>query len=315
MTKVVTVTLNPAVDMIVELPSLAPEAVNKARGSVTYCGGKGLNVSLVLALLGVETTACGFLGTDNAAMFENFCRNRAIGFGFDLLPGSTRTNVKLAVDNKGATDINLPGLSPSPDDLEKLKNKILGLAKPGDYVLLSGSLPPKVPDAVYGDLITAIRGNGSFACLDASGSALAKGLAALPDLAKPNHEELSAIDPSGGGDVLALADAWVEKGVGCMAVSMGAQGAMLVNKSTRLKVDRSRVNAVNMVGAGDSFLAALTYSRIQGWDERESLAFATALSGHWVEKMDRERLDIARVRELAASLRVTTLQHREHRGT
>lgn len=307
MTKVVTVTLNPAVDMIVELPSLAPESVNKARSSVTYCGGKGLNVSLVLALLGVETTACGFLGADNATMFENFCRNRSIDFAFDLLPGSTRTNVKLAVDNKGATDINLPGLSPAPEDLEKLKNKILGLAKPGDYVLFSGSLPPKVPDAIYGDLITAVRRHGSFAYLDASGPALANGLAALPDLAKPNHEELASIDPSGKADVLALAEQWVKKGVGCMAVSMGADGAMLVDKSTRLKVSRSTVNAVNMVGAGDSFLAALTYSRIQGWDDQQSLAFATALSGHWVEKMDRERLDIARVRELTATLRVTTI--------
>ncbi len=307
MAKVITVTLNPAVDMIVELPSLLPEAVNKARGSVTYCGGKGLNVSLVLALLGIETTACGFLGTDNAGMFENFCRNRCIGFAFDLLPGSTRTNVKLAVDHKGATDINLPGLSPTPEDLLQLKNKLLGLAKAGDYIILSGSLPPKVPDTIYGDLITAIRRNGSYAYLDASGPALANGLAALPDLAKPNHEELASIDPSGKEDVLTLAEQWVEKGVGCMAVSMGADGALLVDKSTRLKVNRSTVNAVNMVGAGDSFLAAFTYSRIQGWDNQTSLTFATALSGHWVEKMDREKLDIVRVKELAASLKTEIL--------
>ncbi|MCC8180760.1 MAG: PfkB family carbohydrate kinase, partial [Planctomycetes bacterium] len=222
MPKVVTLTMNPALDMVVEMASLLPEEVNKARRAETFCGGKGINVSLVLSFLGIPSSACGVLGQDNAALFEKFCRERGIDFQFELAPGATRTNVKLAVDGRGATDINLPGLTPPPSILDALRYRLDKLVENGDIVVLSGSLPPGVADDLYASLIIQLRFKGAVTFLDASGEALANGLAAGPNLAKPNREELRALDGgAAGGDkneyLVSIADSaerWLERGVG-----------------------------------------------------------------------------------------------------
>lgn len=311
MNKIVTLTLNPALDMIVELPSLVPEAVNKARGGRTFCGGKGINVSLVLSLSGVKTDACGFLGDGNAGQFRRFCAEQGIGFEFDLLPGATRTNVKLAVDGRGATDINLPGLSPDASSLKRLEERVLRLLAPGDWLALSGSLPPGVDAGVYARLIGRARAVGAKTALDASGPALAAGLAAGPDLAKPNQHELLEVEGKRDGDmaaVVALARRWLSRGVGTMAVSLGSEGAMLLRNDVSFRAAPAPVKAINMVGAGDTFLAGMLHASLREWPADRCLAYAVALSGHWVEKMERARLDPGRVETLSREVRVTPLE-------
>lgn len=305
MPTIVTVTMNPALDMVVELPGLAPYAVNKARSGRIFCGGKGLNVALVLSLLGVESHACGFLGEDNAGAFRGFCRDHRIGFDFELLPGSTRTNVKLAVDGQPATDINLPGLPPTPAHIAALRRRLADLAGPDTIVVLSGSLPPGVPPGIYAELIDRLKAAKARVFLDASGPALDLALAAGPHLAKPNRDELREIDPAAGPglpEVAAAAKRRIAGGVGVMALSMGAEGALLLSGRECLRIGRAEVKAINLVGAGDTFMAGLVYGELEGWEARRRLAFAAALAGHWVEKMERAVLDRSRVEELAARL-------------
>lgn len=306
MKRVVTVTMNPACDMIVELTDFMPFEVNKARGGQTFCGGKGVNVSLVLSLLGVENTACGFLGVENADLFKTFCQKHGIGFGFDMLPGATRTNVKLAVDGHPATDINLPGLPIEAERQEIFNKRLVSLADSETVFVLSGSLPPGVDAGIYAALVRTLRSAGAEVMLDASGDALAKGLRAGPNLAKPNREELLGLC-GGGSDVVREARRHIAAGVGELAVSLGADGAMLVSEKACLKAAPGKVAAINMVGAGDTFLAGMLYGGLRGWDARTRLAFATALSAHWVEKMDRTVLDRARVDCLAKDISVVEM--------
>ena len=296
MPKVVTVTMNPAVDLVVEMDALVPEAVNKARRETRYCGGKGINVASVLALLGERVSASGLLGRENAEPFRRHCADMGMGFEFVCVDGLTRTNVKLAVDGHGATDINLPGLKAESVDLQLLRDHLATLLGKGDCLILSGSLPPGVPADWYAELIRDGRGKGAVTFLDASGEALRLGLEALPDAAKPNRQEL--LDIAGGDDVLTAARDWVRRGVGLMAVSLGSDGALLVESDRCLRAERAPVLAVNMVGAGDAFVAGMVYGRLHGWEAERALAFSTALSGHWVEKMDRRVLDVGRVETL-----------------
>lgn len=301
MSEVVTVTMNPAVDMIVELAALAPYEVNKARGERVFCGGKGLNVSLVLSLLGVKNTACGFLGADNAEAFRAFCGDNGIDFGFRLLPGRTRTNVKLAVDNHPATDINLPGLPVTEKDVANLTGDLVGRAGRETLFILSGSLPPGTPVSIYADLVKRLRREGSRVYVDASGAALALALEAKPDLAKPNHEELLDLEAGSDKSLPAILAA-ARKHVGptsALAVSMGSHGALWVSGTESYNVRPAPVKALNMVGAGDTFLAGMVYGETRGWTPDKRLAFANALAGHWVEKMERTVLDRARVEELS----------------
>ena len=308
--RVVTVTMNPAADLIVELPSLRLDAVNKARAERLFCGGKGINVSLVLALLGIESSACGFFGRDNAGMFETFCRDNRIVPAFDLLPGPTRTNVKLAIDGRPATDINLPGLPVPPEAFAALGDRLFSMAAPDCLFLLCGSLPPGVTPAAYAGLIERLGRTGARVYLDASGEALARGLAAGPDLAKPNLGELAELEGAERFDAASAATAagkWLARGCKALAVSLGGDGAMWISEGTALRASAGSVEAINMVGAGDSFLAGLVYGLLEGWEPMRRLAFATALSAHWVEKMDRLKLDRRRVDELARNIRITHL--------
>ncbi len=246
--------------------------------------------------------ACRFLGEDNAEQFRRFCAEQGIGFEPDILPGATRTNVKLAVDGKGATDINLPGLSPDAAALARLEERVLRLLAPGDWLALSGSLPPGVDTGIYARLIGKAHAAGAKVALDASGPALAEGLAAGPDLAKPNQHELLEVEGKKDGsmdEVIALARRWLASGVGAMAVSLGSEGAMLLRPDASFRAAPAPVNAINMVGAGDTFLAGMLYSTLQAWPADRSLGYAVALSGHWVEKMERTHLDPERVRGLS----------------
>jgi len=117
--RLITITLNPAIDQTVRLNRLEPGAVHRALGEQTEAGGKGLGVAAVLAALGRPVTASGWLGADNDAVFRTAFATHGIADAMVRLPGATRTNIKLAVAERGdSTDINLPGLSLPPDALQ-----------------------------------------------------------------------------------------------------------------------------------------------------------------------------------------------------
>ncbi len=151
-TSVVTVTLNPAIDQTLSIPGFAAGRVNRVAESRSHAGGKGVNVACFLADLGVEpgieVIATGFLGTENEEIFAETFAQKGITDRFVRLPGSTRVGIKI-VDGAETTDINFPGLTPTEEDLEKLFQAMAGLAEPGRWFVLSGSVPAGVP---YGRL-------------------------------------------------------------------------------------------------------------------------------------------------------------------
>ncbi|WP_234409534.1 1-phosphofructokinase family hexose kinase, partial [Ideonella sp. B508-1] len=142
-----TITLNPAIDQTVRLDRLLPGEVHRALGEQTEAGGKGIGVAAVLAALGRPVTASGWLGADNDAVFRAAFAERGISDGMLRLPGATRTNIKLAVAERGdSTDINLPGLALAPEALQAaeqaLGERLDAAIAPGDWCELAGSLPP-----------------------------------------------------------------------------------------------------------------------------------------------------------------------------
>ena len=111
MTQVLTITLNPAIDQTIPVQKLIPGEVHRATGHSSTPGGKGIGVSIILASLGVRTTATGWLGADNDSLFVQAFERNGIKDAMVRLPGNTRTNVKI-VDNEAgeSTDVNLPGI-------------------------------------------------------------------------------------------------------------------------------------------------------------------------------------------------------------
>ncbi len=292
---VVTVTPNPALDQTVRVSRLTLGAVNQAVSLETNAGGKGVNVAGCLADYGVPTVVTGLLGGEDSGAFDAMFSAKRIDDRFVRVAGRTRTNVKLVDPERGeTTDINLATAQASAADLAALETRIASLAAPGRWFVLAGSLPPGVDAAFYRRTIGVLHDAGAYVALDTSGAPLAAVLAArdareLPDLIKPNRDELAAalgraLDTRAA--LLQAACTLARRGVRHVAVSLGDEGALGVQVPADggayagfLAAPLS-VPVASTVGAGDAFVAGLVASLAEGRDwadaGRRATAFAAA---------------------------------------
>lgn len=275
-----TVTLNPALDKTVEIPGMALDTVNRITGMRTDPGGKGINVSKVIAKLGGESCAAGILGGGSGKMLEKLLEGEPFATRFRFVEGQTRTNLKI-IDREGHTntDINEPGLTVTDADLDALLHELLAELRPGDIVVLAGSLPKGAPQDTYRTWTAACKKAGARVFLDADGALLAEGLKAAPYLIKPNDDELSRL---AGKKLETLEELTaegrrlLERGIERVVISLGGRGALYLRKGSTIYAEGLKVPVGSTVGAGDSVVAALAYAEAQGLSEEEAVRLSTA---------------------------------------
>jgi 1-phosphofructokinase len=260
-TRVVTLTLNPAIDRTVSLDRLVPGEVHRARSLRDDAGGKGINVASCLADWGVPVTVTGVLGAGNAAAFEALFSEKGIADACIRVPGETRTNLKL-VDPAGTTDVNLPGLALDAASLRAVRAVLAEAAGSGTIAVLAGSLPAGVEAGLYAELTAELKRRGARVLLDASGPTLAAALSApaLPDAVKPNRHELeewAGRSLRAFADVVAAAQGLVRRGIPLVVVSLGAEGAVFVRAGQALHALAPATEVASTVGAGDALVAGL----------------------------------------------------------
>jgi 1-phosphofructokinase len=279
--KVVTVTLNPALDLTGSLNQLNVGSVSLVNNSSLHAAGKGVNVAQVLCDLGAEVTVTGFLGSDNEEMFSQLFAELGVKDKFIRVEGANRINVKLVETSGVTSDINFPGFVVKPIEIEQFERSLFRLAEDHDYFVIAGSLPQGVPPYLCAQWIKKLHEMGKKVLFDSSRAALAEGLDANPWLIKPNDEELSEFvgrelhTPNQCQEAaLELAD----KGIDNIVVSMGADGVMWLNDGRWLRSQPPRMQVVSTVGAGDTLVAGLCWGHMQQMDKPELLTFATALS-------------------------------------
>ncbi|GEM76123.1 1-phosphofructokinase [Vibrio sagamiensis] len=279
--KVVTVTLNPALDLTGSLDTLNVGNVNIINESHFHAAGKGINVAKVLAQLGAEVTVTGFLGQNNTEPFEQLFNQLNVTDAFIRVAGDTRINVKLVEDNGQVSEINFPGLQISKDSIAQFENTLYQLMSNHDYFVFSGSLPAGVCPTQLAIWIEHLGINGKKVMFDSSKSALAEGIKATPWLIKPNHEELGEYL----GRELDTKQACIEginqlshTGIKNTIVSMGSLGVIWRIKDEYLYAQPPVIPVVSTVGAGDSLVAGICWGHIQSMEPIKLLRFATALS-------------------------------------
>ena len=279
---IITVTLNPALDKTVEIPDFSLDAVNLITAMRTDPGGKGLNVSKVIAKLGGTSTAVGVLGGTTGRRIADAMDALGIACQFTFVDGETRTNLKVIDPARHTnTDLNEPGLTVDQETLDHMRDALVAAIRPGDIVVLSGSLPKGAPADTYGSWTAACRTAGARVFLDADGEPLAHGLAAKPYLAKPNNNELSRLTGRAletADDLLAAARTLIADGVERVVVSMGGDGALFVSANRAYRAEGLRVPVGSTVGAGDSMVAALAYAAEQGMADADTVRLAVATS-------------------------------------
>ena len=252
-----TVTLNPSLDYVVDVDDLTVGTINRSTKEAIYPGGKGINVSIVLSRLGVETTVLGFKAGFTGDDLERLVQKEDIKV--QLLPaekGLTRINVK--VRGKEETAINGAGPEVGDKELADLTALLEDLRK-DDILVLSGSAPKKAADTLYADLAAMMEARGTRCVVDATGMLLKKALPNHPFLVKPNREELEEIV----GKKLACLNAieaaarqMQQQGARNVLVSLGGEGALLVDENGYTHYHGAPQGQVlNTVGAGDSMVA------------------------------------------------------------
>ncbi|WP_019410896.1 1-phosphofructokinase [Pseudomonas psychrophila] len=282
MAKILTITLNPALDLTVRLPQLEPGEVNRSQALQTHAAGKGVNVAQVLADLGHKVTVSGFLGEDNQQAFSALFTRRGFADAFIRVPGETRSNIKLAEDDGRVTDINGPG--PHVNDLaqQALLDKLDQIAASHDAVVVAGSLPRGIRAQWLRELVLRLKALGLKVILDTSGEALKEGLSAGPWLVKPNGEELSEALGSPVDSVesqVAAATHLQTLGISHVVVSHGADGVNWFSRGAQtLHAQPPKVRVASTVGAGDSLLAGMVHGLISGHSPEQTLRTATAIA-------------------------------------
>ena len=275
-----TVTLNPALDKTVEIPGMALDTVNRVTSMRTDPGGKGINVSKVIAKLGGESCAVGILGGESGRTLLAALEREGLRTHFRFVEGQTRTNLKI-IDRAlhTNTDINEPGLTVSPADLDALLRDLLGMVREGDIVVLAGSLPQGAPQDTYRLWTAACREKGARVCLDADGVLLAEGLKAAPYLIKPNEDELSRLVGrrlTDTDELIAEGRRLLKGGVTRVVISLGERGALYLRGNEVLYAEGLSVPVGSTVGAGDSVVAALAYADSLGMSDEDAVRLSTA---------------------------------------
>lgn len=275
-----TVTFNPAIDYVVKTEKIALGSVNRAASEQIYYGGKGINVSAVLAELGIRSKALGFTAGFTGEAIERGVEAMGIDADFvRLKEGTSRINVKIRAEEE--TELN--GQGPHIDDeaLSQLFKKLDRL-KDGDTLILAGSIPNSLPSNVYERILEMLSGRDIRTVVDASGELLVNVLKYKPFLIKPNDHELGEIF----GVNISTYDGVVEYAVKLQAmgarnvlVSMAGSGAILLCENGRLiKCGVCMGTVKNSVGAGDSMLAGFVAGSAEN-DLDYALKLGTACGG------------------------------------
>ncbi len=296
---VYTVTFSPSLDYIVQVPRLVLGDVNRTKAEVIYPGGKGINVSVVLKNLGVDSRALGFIGGFTGNEIERMLKDCGCDTDFITVKnGISRINVKIKSEQE--SEINGQGCQTSGTELEQLYHK-LDCLQPGDTLVLAGSIPDILPGDVYEKLLERVSDIKINAVVDATGELLLKVLKYRPFLIKPNKEELGGLfdtEIQNDGDVAHYAKELQRQGARNVLVSMAGEGAMLLTEQGDMKKSAPpKGRVVNSVGAGDSMVAGFLagYQRTSGDYEaafRLGLAAgsATAFCEWLADKDEIERL-------------------------
>ncbi|WP_030254597.1 1-phosphofructokinase [Streptomyces violens] len=302
---ILTVTLNAALDITYRVPRLRPRGTNRVTEVSERPGGKGLNVARVLAALGHDTVATGFAGGGTGDALRAMLAQET-GVTDALVPiGSATRRTVAVVDTAGGdtTQLNEPGPTVSPAEWEAFLTRYRELLDGAQAVALCGSLPPGVPVDVYARLTRTARTAGVPVLLDTSGEPLRRGLAARPDLAKPNADELAAL--TGHNEPLRAARDARRRGAHTVAASLGADGMLAVTADGSWQAAPPQRIAGNPTGAGDSAVAGLLSGLVEGLSWPDRLARAVALSAATVRAQTAGEFDRATYAELLDQIKVT----------
>jgi len=297
-----TLTPNPSIDRSLTIPEIRFNSVLRSHKVRLDWGGKGFNVSRSLQQFGIDSLAMAWVGGGGGKMLADGLQRMGIQTDFVWVDEETRTNTMIIEAESGwHVKVNEPGPPISKSDVDQLFQKVEGYAKKGDLWILSGSLPPDVPDTFYADLIQLLKTRGAKVILDASGTPLRLGCQEAPFLVKiniPEASQLVGFSIEQAEDAKRAALPFLRMGVTVFGLTMGDAGLLLATQKEMVHASAPRIHVRNAAGSGDSLLAGLIYAQGQGMDLVGAARWAVATGSASVETEGVSEFDIQRVKQL-----------------
>lgn len=275
-----TVTFNPAIDYVVHTDRMTVGKINRSACEQIFIGGKGINVSIVLARLGIKSLALGFVAGFTGKAIEDGAAETGIETDFvHLKEGCSRINVKIKAEEE--TELNGRGPDIPESALIQLYDKLDKL-EAGDTLVLAGSIPGSLPGNLYEQILARLSHKGIKTVVDATKDLLLNVLKYKPFLIKPNDQELGELfgtELKTEGEIISRAKKLQEMGAVNVLVSMAARGAILLDEKGQVyRCGVCKGSVRNSVGAGDSMVAGFLAGLETGSAEY-ALKLGTAAGG------------------------------------
>ena len=272
-TMIYTITFNPAVDLVIQVPNCQLGTLNRSMSEEYVAGGKGINMSIVLKRLGVDNVATGFLGGFSGKYIEEFLEKEGITPQFISVDGTTRINVK--IKGEVETEINAAGPTVDAEKFQQLVRYLEEHLQEGDTVFLAGNAAPGLDERSYVEIARLCHTRGVKLVLDTTKDLLLACLPYQPFMIKPNQhelEELFGVNIQTQEEIIHYALQLQKKGACNVLVSCGGDGAFLVSETGQVFASNVPTGKlINSVGAGDSMLAGFMAKFIETNDYRKSL--------------------------------------------
>ena len=294
-----TLTLNPAVDREYRVPSIEFDSVLRASETRSDPGGKGFNVSRMLAGLGEESTAIAIAGGKAGEWLEQELNERGIGTYFVWVNGETRTNTTIVTPDNHIK-VNDAGPQVSQAAAEELFALVERLVRPGDWWVLAGSLPPGLPTSAYAGLIRLIKHEGGRVFLDTAGEPLRQALSSGPDWMKPNEYE--AAELTGKLDMAEALMWFANRGNTEVAISLGKDGVLYAEDGVPQHVHPPSIIEQNPIGAGDAFVGGMVCGLAKGHATRHAIRLGLACGALAAAKPGTDFGTLAEVNEVLKRL-------------
>lgn len=299
-----TLTLNPSIDYVIEVPNLELGIVNRTSKDIKFPGGKGINVSRILSSQSTENIALGFLGGFTGEFIDNKLKSYGITTDFIKISGDSRINVK--VKSNEETEINGAGPNISKENLDNLFEKLDKL-KENDILVLAGSIPATLPKDLYLQIQKRVCNNKVKVVVDTSGKALLEAIKNKPFLIKPNNheiEEIFNVKLNSEQALISYGKKLVELGSENVIISLAGDGALLINKNGIFKGNAPKGEVKNSVGAGDSLVGGFLAEYIKTNDILMSFKNGIASGSASAFSLDLANYDF--VKELLPLIQINT---------
>ncbi len=278
---IITVTLNPALDKTVAIETLKPGGLNRITSTTVDAGGKGINVSKMAKVLGIETLATGFCGGSGGRELVSRLDDLNIKHDFVMVQSNTRTNTKVLDKSFGITELNEAGVVVTEQEQQSLIEKLLSFAKSDAIFVLSGSTHANAPRDFYKQLIKELKNKGSFVLFDADGEQFKQAISEYPNFIKPNDQELIEFcnkKDMTKQEMYTVCRQLIKDGVEFVALSQGKDGAAFITKTEAYYSPPIDVVVASTVGAGDSMVAAVACAKQLGLSLEQTAKLAMACS-------------------------------------